>query len=122
MSSDEAFNLIKETYTGSMQNTPGGLITYVQKGGKLPSIEFIKDAQQKVYDFCHLEDTEIIPNAIHYAESTRETPCKMYFNRRTQQIALFNQTSGDLITTDKFRDKTFNKYVESGQVIIKAKK
>lgn len=101
MNYDEAYNLIKETYGGSMQitedcriinwqgakkayhfqkgfgihlgkyqntskedlvtlqNTDGGLVPYVQKSGKLPSIELIKDCQKKIYDFCHLENTEI---------------------------------------------------------------
>jgi hypothetical protein len=99
----------------ALQNSDGGLIKYVQRGGKLPPIEFIKDSQQKVYDFCHLENTEIKLDAKHYGKDTGETPCTMFFNRETQQIALFNQTSGDLITADKFRDKYFTRCINSGQ-------
>ena len=137
MNYDEAYNLIKETYGGSMQitedckitdwqgakkayhfqkgfgidlgkyqniskedlvtlqNTDGGLIPYVQKGGKLPPIELIKDCQQKIYDFCHLENTEINRDVTHYGKNTGETTCIMFFNRETRQIALFNKTSGD---------------------------
>lgn len=158
MNYDEAYNLIRETYGGSMkitedckitdwqclkksyhfqkgfgidlgkyqninkedlvtlQNTEGGLIPYVQKGGKLPPIEFIKDSQQKIYDFCHLENTEINSNAIHYGKETGKTPCIMFFNRETRQIALFNKTSGDLITAEKFRQNYFNKCINSGRV------
>jgi hypothetical protein len=154
---DQAFNLIKETYTNSkqitadcvfsdwqaakkayhgqkgfdidlgkyrnfskedtvaLQNTEGGLIPYVQKGGKLPAIEFVEDFQQKVDDFCHLKTTEIIPNVTHYG-NTGETPCTMFFNRETRQIVLFNNTSGDLITAEKFRAKYFNKCVDSGKL------
>ena len=50
-------NISKEDLV-SLQNTAGGLIPYVQKGGKLPPIELIRDCQQKIYDFCHLENTE----------------------------------------------------------------
>ena len=50
-------NISKEDLV-SLQNTAGGLIPYVQKGGKLPPIELITDCQQKIYDFCHLENTE----------------------------------------------------------------
>jgi hypothetical protein len=158
MSYDEAYNLIKETYDGSMQvtedckitdwqgakkayhfqkgfdidlgkyqniskedlltlqKTDGGLIPYVQKGGKLPPIELIKDCQQKIYDFCHLEKTEINRTARHYGRNTGETLCIMFFNRETRQIALFNKTSGDLITAEKFRQGYFDKCVNSGQI------
>lgn len=117
ISYDEAYNLIKETYSGSMQvtedckitdwqgakkayhgqkgfgldidkyeniskedlinlqNTKGGLIPYVQKGGRLPPIKFIKDFQQKIHDFYHLENTEVIRDAKHYGMNTGETPC-----------------------------------------------
>ena len=43
-------------------------------------------------------------------------PCIMFFNRETRQIALFNKTSGDLITAEKFRQNYFNKCVDSGQI------
>jgi hypothetical protein len=158
MSYDEAYNLIEETYGGSMeitedckitdwqaakkayhfqkgfgidlgeyqnirkedlvtlQNTDGGLIPYAQKGGKLPPIELIKDCQRKIYDFCHLENTEINRDVTHYGKNTGETTCIMFFNRETRQIALFNKTSGDLITAEKFRKNYFNKCIDSGQV------
>ena len=101
----------------SLQNTDGGLIPYVQKGGKLPPIELIRDCQQKIYDFCHLENTEINRYGTHYGKNTGEkTPCIMFFNRETRQIALFNKTSGDLITAEKFRQNYFTKCIDSGQV------
>lgn len=40
----------------------------------------------------------------------------MFFNRETRQIALFNKTSGDLVTAEKFRQDYFNKCVDSGQI------
>jgi len=100
----------------TLQKADGGLIRYVQRGGKLPPRQFIKDSQQKVYDFCHRENTEINRNAIHYSDKTGRIPCIMFFNRETEQIALFNKTSCDLITADKFRTNYFNKCVDSGQV------
>ena len=108
-------NISKENLV-TLQNTDGGLIPYVQKGGKLPPIELIKDSQQKIYDFCRLENTEINRDATHYGSNTGETPCIMFFNRETRQIVLFNQTSGDLITAEKFREIYFNKCVDSGQI------
>ena len=101
----------------TLQNTDGDLIPYVQKGGKLklPPIKFIKDFQQKIHDFCHLKETQI-KDGKHYGKNTGETPCTMFFNRETRQIVVFNKTSGDLITAEKFRRNYFNKCVESGQI------
>ena len=101
----------------TLQNTKGGLIRYIQEGGKLPPIDFIKDCQQKIYDFCHLENTEIDQNVTHYNKKTGEkTPCTMFFNRETRQIAAFNNTGGDLITAEKFRKSYFEKCVEFRQI------
>lgn len=108
-------NISKEDLV-TLQKTDGGLIPYVQKGGKLPPIELIKDCQQKIYEFCHLDNTEINRNVKHYGKNTGETSCIMFFNRETRQIALFNKTSGDLITAEKFRQGYFNKCVNSGQI------
>ena len=108
-------NISKEDLI-ALQNTKGGLPVYVQKGGRLPPIEFIHDLQQKLYNFCHLETTEVNTNAKHYGSNTGETPCIMFYNRETRQIAIFNKTSGDLITAEKYRKNYFNKCVNLGQV------
>ena len=43
----------------SLQNTKGGLIAYVRKGGKLPPIEFVNDASKELTKFCLLDDTVV---------------------------------------------------------------
>lgn len=53
---------------------------------------------------------------IEESKNTGETPCIMFFNRETRQIALFNKTSGDLIRADKFRQNYFTKCIDSGQI------
>jgi hypothetical protein len=59
---------------------------------------------------------EINRDATHYGKNTGKTPCIMFFNRETRHIALFNKTSGDLITAEKFRQNYFTKCIDSGQV------
>ena len=44
---DNYENIGKEDLV-TLQNTDGGLIPYVQKGDKLPPIEFIENCQQKI--------------------------------------------------------------------------
>lgn len=94
-----------------LQNTKGGLITYVQKGGRLPPIEFINDAKKQLTDFCLLEKTEVIKDAKHYGQHSGVTPSIMFHNDETGRIAIFNRTSGDLITTETYTPKPFNKFV-----------
>jgi hypothetical protein len=53
---------------------------------------------------------------IEESKNTGETPCIMFFNRETRQIALFNKTSGDLIRADKFRQNYFTKCIDSSQI------
>jgi hypothetical protein len=96
----------------NLQNTNGGLITYVQKGGRLPPIKFINEAKKQLTDFCLLEKTEVIKDAQHYGQHSGVTPGIMYHNDETGRIAIFNKTSGDLITTEKYKPKPFNKFVE----------
>ena len=79
----------------NLQNTKGGLITYVQKGGRLPPIEFINDAKKQLTDFCLLEKTEVIKDAKHYGHHSGVTPGIMFHNDETGRIAIFNRTSGD---------------------------
>lgn len=105
-------NISKEDLV-TLQNTDGGLVPYVQKVGKLPFVGLIKDCQQKIYA---LENTEINRDVTHYGKNTGETPCIMFFNRETRQIAIFNKTSDDLITAEKFRQNYFTKWIDSGQV------
>ena len=96
----------------NLQNTKGGLITYVQKGGRLPPLEFINDAKKQLTDFCLLEKTEVIKDANHYGQHSGVTPGIMFHNDETGRIAIFNRTSGDLITTETYTPKPFNKFVE----------
>lgn len=96
----------------NLQNTDGGLITYVQKGGRLPPIEFINDAKKQLTDFCLLEKTEVIKDAKHYGQHSGVTPGIMFHNDETGRIAIFNRTSGDLITTETYKPKAFNKFLE----------
>jgi len=71
---DKYENISKEDLI-DLQNTKGDLIPYLQKGGRLPPIKFIKDFQQKIHDFCHLENTEVIRDAKHYVMNIGEIPC-----------------------------------------------
>ena len=72
---------------------------------------------KKVEDYlCHLETNEGNTNAKHYRLETGETPCIMFYNRETRQIAICNKASDDLIKAEKYRKNYFNKCINFGQV------
>ena len=79
-------------------------------------IKLIKYCQHKIYDFCHLENTKINRDVTHYGKNRGEMLSIMFFNLETRQITLFNKTSGDLITAEKFRQNCFTKYIDYGKV------
>jgi len=92
-----------------------GLVTYVRKGRKLPSIKHVHDIQDSIKRICDLQGTRH-KDAKHYGKNTGETLTIMYYNEDTRQICLFNKSSGDLITADKFNKNYFRKTVDAAQV------
>lgn len=151
MSYAEAYNLIKKTYSGSMQITEGcwcsdwqaakkiyhakglgvnpedygisqaelrkiqtgGLIKYVQKGNKLPSIEHIRSYQQALKDICLDSATERRDDA-QYFDINGVRPTTTFKN--ADRLVCFDQTTGDLITGDKQREETINKFDETNKL------
>lgn len=148
MSHDEAYNLIKENYSGSMQLTedlrigdwqalkhlyhatgvgvnpedygitqqelnkirePGGLIAYVQRGHKLPSIEHVRAYQKALKDICENPLTSRRDDSKYYYKHGI-TPATVFYNKEGRYIIVFNQTNGDLITGDKQRRTSFDNF------------
>ena len=137
MSYDEAYNLVKETYSGSMQVTEDfkitdwqaashlyhgkgvgvnpedfditqaelikiqdeGFIKYVQRGNKLPSI---------------LDPSTDRRDDSEYYNPHGVTPTTAFKNDR--YLVCFNQTTGDLITGDKQRRGTINKFDQTNKI------
>ena len=95
-----------------LHNIKGGLVNYIRKGGKLPPVEFVKNARQQLVNFCQDESTQIIEDATHYSGDSDETPAIMFHNNGTGRIAIFNWTSEDFITTETFPERVFNQYVD----------
>jgi len=94
-----------------LQGTEGGLVSYIQRGGKLPPIEFVKDARKQLVDFCQDKSTQIIKDATHYGSDSGETPAIMFHNDETGRIAIFDRTTEEFITTETFVTRLYNKYV-----------
>ena len=151
MSYDEAYNLVKETYSGSMQVTEDfkitdwqaashlyhgkgvgvnpedfgitqaelikiqdeGFIKYVQRGNELPSIEHVRTYQKSLKDICLDPSTDRRDDSEYY-NPHGVTPTTAFKNDR--YLVCFNQTTGDLITGDKQRRGTINKFDQTNKI------
>ena len=89
---------------------PGGLTEYVRKGNKLPSIEHVKAYQGALKNIC--ENSPKRTNSKYYYKHG-VTPATVYYDHDNRLIVSFNQTSGDLITGDKQREKSFNRFMDN---------
>lgn len=148
---DEAYNLVKETYSGSMQVTEDfkitdwkaashlyhgkgvgvnpedfsitqaelikiqdeGFIKYVQRGNKLPSIEHVRTYQKSLKDICLDPSTDRRDDSEYY-NPHGVTSTTAFKNDR--YLVCFNQTTGDLITGDKQRRGTINKFDQTNKI------
>ena len=91
---------------------PGGLglIKYVQRGYKLPSIEHVKAYQNALKNSCENPSTIRRDNSKYYYKHG-VTPTTVFYNEEDRYIIAFNQTTGDLITGDKQRPKAVKNFV-----------
>lgn len=94
----------------TLQNTNGGLIPYVQKGGKLPPIEHVKAYQEALKNICE-NSQKRTDSKYYYYYKHGVTPATVYYDEGNRQIVSFNQTSGDLITGDRQRENVFSRFM-----------
>ena len=87
---------------------PGGLVNYVRKGNKLPSIEHVKAYQKVLKNICG-NSPKRTNSKYYYKHGV--TPATAYYDEDNRIIVSFNQTSGDLITGDKQRENVFNRFI-----------
>jgi len=90
-----------------------GLIKYVQRGNKLPSIEHIRSYQKALKDIC-LDSSAKRRDDSEYYNPYGITPATTFKNGR--HLVCFNQTTGDLITGDKQRTGTINKFEQTNKI------
>jgi hypothetical protein len=151
MNYDDAYELIKSKYPGSIQITddlritdwqackhiyhgigvgvnpedysitqkelmkisgPGGLIAYVQKGGKLPTIEHIRAYQNAIKTFCEDQNLSVRNNQSTFRGESSIT----FFNKTTQQVGIFNRETKIFITAYKIAERSVNNYLETGNI------
>ena len=90
-----------------------GFIKYVQRVNKLPFIERVRSYQKSLKDICLGPSTDRRDDSEYY-NPNGVTPTTAFKNDR--YFVCFNQTTGDLITGDKQRRGTINKFDQTNKI------
>ena len=93
-------------------NAKGGLVAYVRKGNKLPSMDLIRAYQNAIKIFC--EDRN---QSDRNDKSTfRGKPSITFFNQETRQVVLFDRETKIFITAYKLAERSVDDYLTTGNI------
>jgi len=94
-------------------NAPGGIIAYVRKGKKLPSLDLIRAYQNAIKSFCETKNQSIKRNDESFF---RGEPSITFFNKETRQVVIFNRETKIFRTAYKLADRNVEIYLETGNI------
>ena len=93
-------------------NAKGGIVVYVRKGEKLPSLDFIRAYQNAIKNFC--EDRN---KSDRNDNSTfRGEPSITFFNQETRQVVIFDRETKIFITAYKLAERSIDEYLTTGNI------
>ena len=93
-------------------NAKGGIVAYLRKGKKLPSLDLIRAYQNAIKNFC--EDRN---QSDRNDESTfRWEPSITFFNKETRQAVIFDRETKIFITAYKIAERSVNEYITNGSI------
>jgi hypothetical protein len=88
----------------------GGIVKYIQRGGKLPSVDLVREYQENTAKFCCLPDTLQKPISLYQDE---DLPGHLFYNNNTRVCAIFDATTGEFIMAEKFRRNSLKEMLNS---------
>jgi len=93
-------------------NAKGGIVAYLRKGNKLPSLDLTRAYQNAIKNFC--ED----PNqSVRNDKSTFQgEPSITFFNQETRQVVIFDQETKIFITAYKLAERSVDEYLTTGNI------
>ena len=93
-------------------NDKGGIVSYLRKGKKLPSLDLIRAYQNAIKNFC--EDRN---QSDRNDESTFRGELSItFFNKETRQVVIFNRETKIFITAYKIAERRANEYITNGNI------
>ena len=93
-------------------NAKAGIVAYVRKGNKLPSLDLIRAYQNAVKNFCENSNQSVKNDKSTF----RGEPSITFFNQETRQVVIFNQEKKIFITAYKLAKRSVNEYLTTGNI------
>ena len=94
----------------------GGLVAYARRGHRLPPIEMVRAYSEKLKEKC--EEATIRLTNVPYYDVNGKWPSTVYIIPPIEGekgiMIVFNESSTDLITGDKQRERAFTRLKEQG--------
>ena len=93
-------------------NAKGGILAYLRKGKKLPSLDLIRAYQNAIKNFCENRN-----QSDRNDKSTfRGEPSIIFFNQETRQVVIFDQETKIFRTAYKLAERSVNEYLANGNI------
>ena len=93
-------------------NAKGGIVAYLRKGKKLPSLDLIRAYQNAIKNFC--EDRN---QSDRNDESTfRGEPSITFFNKETRQVVIFDRETKIFLTAYKISPDQLIRYLKTDKI------
>lgn len=93
-------------------NAKGGIVAYVRKGNKLPSLDLIRAYQNAVKNFCEDRNQSDRNDKSTFGGE----PSITFFNEKTRQVAVFNRETKIFITAYKLAERSVDEYLTIGNI------
>jgi len=90
----------------------GGIVSYVRKVKKLPSLDFIRAYQNAIKNFC--EDRN--QSDRNDGSTFQGEPSISFFNEKTQQVVIFDRETKIFITAYKLAELSVDEYLTTGNI------
>lgn len=109
----EDYGMTQEALQAMSKN--GGLVAYVRRGFKLPSIEHVQAYQAALKQIC-LDITTLRRDDITHYDVNGKAPATVFYNVESRHIISFSQVTGDFITGDKQRVTAFARLLDEARI------
>jgi len=90
----------------------GGIVSYVRKVKKLPSLDFIRAYQNAIKNFC--EDRN--QSDKNDGSTFQGEPSISFFNEKTRQVVIFDRETKIFITAYKLAERSVDEYLTTGNI------
>lgn len=93
-------------------NAKGGIVAYIRKGNKFPSLDLTRAYQNAIKNFCE-DRNQSDRNDESFFQGK---PSITFFNKETRQAAIFDREPKIFITAYSLSDRSVDPYLKTGNI------